>query len=190
MVDSSHSPLAGVIDSFLEAHLVSCELGPRTCIDCAMARSGQNRSLLARASLVATLARDAMDGLPGVCVYCGDHADSRDHLLPKGWSGKATRRFVPVLPACSDCNVRINDFPSYEIHERAAVVAASLRKRYRRALAITDRTTAELMDFGPHLRSALIAKNDQRRALRARLVVLDLGGMPNVPEYRRKDLAA
>ncbi len=47
-------------------------------------------------------------GHRGICVYCGDPADTIDHVIPLAWSlgrKKSKRTPVgPVCPACRDCN--------------------------------------------------------------------------------------
>lgn len=40
----------------------------------------------------------------GICIYCGRLADTVDHLLPRGFTGEANRRFTAIVPACRWCN--------------------------------------------------------------------------------------
>lgn len=45
----------------------------------------------------------------GLCLYCGEYADTRDHLLPVTYTGRAVRRQVLTVPAYRQCNSFIGD---------------------------------------------------------------------------------
>ena len=178
-----------LVDRWLEGHAQECERGARFCVDCALSVSGEYRSTLALAIAIANETREAMRHAPDACTYCGAWADSVDHLLPKGWTGKAARVLVGTVPACRDCNSRIGDLPDPWIHARAAVAASSLRRKWATKLDYPDRTPAELRSFGPRIRSRLEASQIERDNVRRRLAVLDVGGVPYLPEYSRRRLA-
>lgn len=105
----------------------------------------------------------------GVCVYCGDPAGTKDHLLPGSLTGPTLRRLVAVVPACADCNSRINDYPSPSVTERRHRAQASIRRKYAGLLTVPDKTPDDLKLLGPGLRSVAVKNNNLRRAVRLRL---------------------
>lgn len=114
-----------------------------------------------------------------VCVYCGDWADTRDHLAPRRWSGNDARRWVPTVPACLDCNVRLGDQRTAPtLADRRAVIYGSLLRRSRRLLRGKPWSDAELATVGPRLRVELAARQRRREHTLARLANLRLGNEP------------
>lgn len=103
----------------------------------------------------------------GVCVYCGEYADTRDHLLPVTHTGKAVRRHVLTVPACRQCNSFIGDASAPSITERRAIAHSSLRRKRFRVLQSFDYTDDELEEFGHSMRSSVLrAREEKDRMLR------------------------
>lgn len=105
----------------------------------------------------------------GVCVYCGMPSGTKDHLIPRGWSGEARRRTVAVVPACADCNSRINDFPSANVTDRRVRAHESLRKAKRRVLSAPTWTEDMYAELGRSLRSGVEALQTQKQVVELRL---------------------
>lgn len=105
----------------------------------------------------------------GVCVYCGMPAGTRDHLWPRGKSGEARRLYVATVPACGDCNCRINDFPDHSVARRREIAQASIRKSKRTLLEAKVWTTDELAEMGRTLRAFIEQKAVERVATMSRL---------------------
>ena len=76
----------------------------------------------------------------GVCVYCGFPAGTKDHLVPRAWTGETRRQRVAVVPACADCNSRIGAFGSANVSERRKHAQASIRRRWSSVLNAPVRT--------------------------------------------------
>ena len=110
-----------------------------------------------------------IDYPPGVCIYCGFPAGTKDHLIPRPWSGDTRRSLVAVVPACGECNSRIGAKGSCNIDERRKIAHDSIRKASRELLAAPEWTEGELAEYGPSLRSHLEARGRQRQAIVARL---------------------
>ena len=106
---------------------------------------------------------------PGVCVYCGFPAGTKDHLVPRPWTGETRRNSVAVVPACGDCNSRIGDRHSVNIDDRRRGAQASLRKRHRMILEAPEWTDEQLAEFGPTLRGHIESKAREREAIKSRL---------------------
>jgi hypothetical protein len=118
---------------------------------------------------LATLRPEPLDYLPGVCVYCGLPASTKDHLIPWGWSGDAARSYVLTVPACHQCNEYIGDVWAPTITERRRIAQQRIRSRNRRALRVHRFTQAELDEMGPNLRSSVDAGTELAELVRARL---------------------
>lgn len=105
----------------------------------------------------------------GVCVYCGNPAGTKDHLLPEPITGATLRRLVAVVPACRDCNMRINDHPSPSVSERRRVAQLSIERHSTKLLLAPHKTTEDLMELGPLLRSVAVKNNARRAVVKMRL---------------------
>jgi hypothetical protein len=100
----------------------------------------------------------------GVCVYCGVAANTKDHLLPESWSGKAKRRWIATVPACGQCNSAINDTPEFSISKRREVAKEVIARRYRKVIDLPDYTPQQLAEYGKNLRAYIrkgLAERDE-----------------------------
>lgn len=105
-----------------------------------------------------------------VCVYCGMPGYTKDHLLPVTFTGDAARRFVAVVPACTECNSGIGDRCGHRITERREEAHRHIRKKHRKKLELGKKwTKAELAELGPNLRTAVEKSLLQHEVLLARL---------------------
>lgn len=105
----------------------------------------------------------------GVCTYCGVPAGSKDHLIPRPYSGDTQRRLVAVVPACADCNSRINDTWAVSVAERRAIAQQSIGRKYRKLLSEPPWTKAQMAELGNTLRQHIIKGNHEREWVKARL---------------------
>jgi hypothetical protein len=105
----------------------------------------------------------------GVCVYCGRSAATRDHLLPRNWSGETKRHFVVTVPACGTCNNLLNDTLTWSITERRALCHQRLRRKFAKVLKTMDHTPAMLDEYGPTLRAYIEDELVKKRAVRQML---------------------
>lgn len=117
-----------------------------------------------------------------ICTYCGMASGTRDHLLPRNWTGETGRRFVLTVPACADCNSALGDHPATSITDRRKVAQKRLRKRKRRVLAYSDYAPEELAEFGRALRDAIIGGLEEKKRVQRRL------SWPHDPEYDARAL--
>lgn len=114
---------------------------------------------------------------PGICVYCGVIAGTKDHLLPRTWTGEAVRRHVLVVPACGECNSYISDRYAPSITERRKLAHKAIIHRKRRILNIPDWSDDEMAELGPTLRSTIQKGIHDKRLTQARL------NWPEDPDY-------
>lgn len=113
----------------------------------------------------------------GVCVYCGMSANTKDHLLPRTWTGDAARHHVITVPACLECNVLIADRYIPAVNERRRIAQDQLRKRNKRLLQMPDWTSEDIDQFGKTLRSTIERGLHDKKLIEARLA------WPEDPHY-------
>jgi hypothetical protein len=138
--------------------------------DCADVRCLDVEHLLVKAPLLLHYPAE-------VCVYCGDRADQRDHLLPEPLTGKAHRRHVLTVPACGPCNRAISDYPSACITDRRRVALRAMCRRHLARLATRDWRPEEVGEFEGRLREHVTGAMGRKAALLARLA------WPDDPSY-------
>lgn len=105
----------------------------------------------------------------GVCVYCGLPAGTKDHLIPRAWTGETRRQSVAVVPACAECNTGIGASGSAGIDDRRKIAHDRLRKAKAEILAAPEWSQDDLAELGPILRQHVEAKQRVRQATLARL---------------------
>ena len=88
-----------------------------------------------------------------VCIYCGQAGGTRDHLMPKHFTGKAARTSVITVPCCSNCNNLLSDTLTESITERRELAHLRIRRRNKRTLNQPELTPAEMRQFGHNLRT-------------------------------------
>ncbi len=170
------------LNDYRSEHMSNCSFGDQ-CQSCRIMMEDNfiNRIQLARNEYIEKIEPlQYLDGL--LCVYCGAHSEQRDHLLPRNWTGDALRPLVPTVPSCRFCNSSISDFSEPFIASRAKLVAQRIRLRFKKVLDYPMRSELELAEFGRSLRLNLQARQLERIELHAKLKVLDLGGIPELPE--------
>ena len=165
----------------LRAHL---EQRGGTCLEsgCQICHRSQVQADVGRLRVAQEEYRLKFEPLPRLiqdclCVYCGDLPSDRDHLLPRTWTGGTLRKFVPTVPSCRSCNSIISDFPDPNILSRSSHVREALSMRWARRLA----NNPSLDGLTGRLRSQIAANNFKRDVIRGRLLVLGLGGVPELP---------
>lgn len=113
----------------------------------------------------------------GVCVYCGEGCGGVDHLLPEPWTGKAQRHMVAVVPACANCNSRINDHPSPNVAQRRKKAQLSIERKNKYLLLRPHKTAQDMRGLGHAMRTVAENNNIKAARVRARL------GWPWDPYY-------
>lgn len=112
-----------------------------------------------------------------VCIYCGRTAFTKDHLLPRGWSGEARRRFVAVVPSCGTCNTLLGDTLTWSITERREIAHSRIRRKYAKLLRVVEFGKSDLAELGPTLRASV------EHGMSSKQVVLDMLAWPGDPAY-------
>jgi 5-methylcytosine-specific restriction endonuclease McrA len=118
----------------------------------------------------------------GLCIYCGRTGGSRDHLLPRNWSGETKRHFVVTVPACGTCNSVLSDTLTWSITERRTLCHQRLHRKYAKVLKTMGHTPAMLDEYGPTLRAYVMDELAKKRA------VLQMLAWPVDPTYDARAL--
>lgn len=113
------------------------------------------------------------------CYYCGDVADSIDHVIPRSLLARldlATqvampRPYADTVPCCRDCNCRLNSSYQETLTERKLELKRRLRKRWGRLVQATPEWTEEqLADLADgYFKDAIIAQLALREHVLRRL---------------------
>ena len=103
------------------------------------------------------------------CVYCGELASTRDHLLPRNFTGNADRLRVPVVPACNECNSTLNQVHIPDVMERREYLQNKYRTKYKSFLKVIWYGEVDLLEFGPQLRYMILKRMSQHITVMARL---------------------
>lgn len=112
----------------------------------------------------------------GVCFYCNDTATDLDHVPSLGYADAldVMRRQVKIryvlLPACRQCNNRLNNRPIFTASERADMLERKLSDDYERRFALWSEDEIQPMgrDFQRMIRArkaSLTFMLDRIRAL-------------------------
>lgn len=126
----------------------------------------------------------SLDYPPYICVYCGQPADTRDHIIPTALTGVERRNSVLTVPACRQCNSAIGSTIVFSIDGRRTVAQAYIRRKYGKALKRPDYTPSEIQEFEGSLRLSVIASQEEKVWVQSRLE------WPKDPDYDLRHLQA
>ncbi len=79
-----------------------------------------------------------------ICSYCGDPANTKDHVLPLIWADNQLEGQHIIVPACSDCNAMAGGKKFVGIYEKLRWLHKRLAKKYARVLCTPDWSEEEL----------------------------------------------
>lgn len=108
------------------------------------------------------------------CIYCGEPATERDHVIPVKFSRRGPRlskrcySLGPLVDACRDCNMCLGARCLFTVAERRAYVYSCLHRKLKSALRCRM-TFADLEGLGDSLRSRLAVKIEDRERAERRI---------------------
>jgi hypothetical protein len=79
------------------------------------------------------------------CTYCGEYADTKDHVIPVSWNYVKRKRYCDqgyTVPACRRCNGWLGKAPLFTISARCEHIVNKLVREVRRhggAANLSDR---------------------------------------------------
>ena len=104
------------------------------------------------------------------CTYCGEPADTRDHVVPVSWNhnGRPTSvSYQNTVSCCKHCNNLLGAVPIHNVDSRRAFVAKKLSNKVKE---FTKWTPEELEELGPELKSRIEQTMLDKQALERRLL--------------------
>jgi 5-methylcytosine-specific restriction endonuclease McrA len=113
-------------------------------------------------------------GLYWLCVYCGQPADTRDHVPPISRCGdyealKLTKPKYLKVPACKNCNSIASNSLQETIFSRIEFVKDSLIKKYAKKYGAVEWDQCEIDDLGPNLKSHIKKGERMNKLIRSRV---------------------
>lgn len=100
------------------------------------------------------------------CFYCGDLADSKDHILPQVDGGANGETVL----SCRDCNVRMGARGALSIDQRLSLLIESLERKFQLTKPIPEWDDEELEELGHSLRSRIKSAIHQRQNALERVI--------------------
>ena len=109
------------------------------------------------------------DGYP-LCVYCGQPADSLDHVPPLSRVDDyralgLVREMYLLVPACRDCNALAGSTLQATFPERVEYVKDEITRKNRRVIAAPEWDQDEIDELGGSLKAYIIAQERKRKRL-------------------------
>lgn len=131
------------------------------------------------------------------CYYCGEPADTVDHVVPQSMldaardSGEEVliaalqdRRRRMTVACCQECNNLAGAKYHASLIERSEYVRTRLGHRHRKVLTMPDWSATELMELSEQLRNLVLARLIERDLVRRRLRYRAAGVLPIQAELR------
>lgn len=110
----------------------------------------------------------------GICVYCGDVADTEDHFMPLVVAGMIGDLGVKpdglfLVPSCRDCNIRASHRHFRTVETKRNFIQERLRRKHRRLLNSPVWESEEMAELGYNLSVAINAAEAKREWITKRL---------------------
>jgi len=116
----------------------------------------------------------------GKCYYCGDLADTKDHVPPvsAAYSFGAdyfTEKKIPLLkvPACRSCNLLLGSLPYWTLGSRVKYLYERIQKKYHKILASEEWDDEELEELGYNLKNYIETHQNFHSWLERRLEFME-----------------
>jgi hypothetical protein len=107
------------------------------------------------------------------CFYCGDMADTREHLLPHSISGRNRRIWaLDWVSACRECNSYMGSNSPFSLTDRVRRIIQKVTKKYRLNDPNPDWDESDLEEMSDMFRRQIIAEAAIRRLAEGRIVML------------------
>lgn len=107
------------------------------------------------------------------CTYCNQSSPfTKDHVIPKSYSGNPSFAERYVVPCCTECNILLGAAPCHTVEERAAFLFERYSRRFKAELATPDWTAKELKELSPTFRKKIAAKESHKKLINSKLLSL------------------
>lgn len=97
-----------------------------------------------------------------ICAYCGDWANTLDHVIPISYLSSSDRNKIAnysddsnLVEACRECNCLASNMVFDSIDEKRAYIQEKLEMRYARLIKMPIWTREEIKEMGWKFRNEL-----------------------------------
>ena len=105
-----------------------------------------------------------------VCVYCGDVADTLDHVYPlAAMPATLPASALLTVPCCRECNTLANAKVCYSPVEKMFRIRRMLRSRHRKTLKIPHWTAEQIAEMGHKMQGFIRRGLREQKFVRSRL---------------------
>lgn len=108
------------------------------------------------------------------CIYCGNRATCRDHVIPFSYDSIADRTAADfphtnIVPACVSCNTTLGNIFITSIAERSAYLYKTLETKNKKILSQPEWTKEDMKHLTGSLRKTITALAFKRNIIKERL---------------------
>lgn len=110
------------------------------------------------------------------CVYCGDVADTVDHMVPLSFQRSAGKRFATragqnknLVPSCRECNNLAGNKIFDTKQDKKAYIINRLRSKYRKILDMPEWSKEEMEELSPTMQKFITSQMAKRGLLEMRI---------------------
>lgn len=107
-----------------------------------------------------------------LCTYCGEYADTYDHVVPVSYLRVHRKLEVgnkEAIPCCRECNSTLSNKLHITISERARYLQSRYKFKYKKVLNFPDWDTDELEEMSKDFRRSIAASIDMREITKDRM---------------------
>ena len=114
------------------------------------------------------------------CVYCGNQADSKDHIPPLAWiEALGPSHFdklgllIVWVPSCKECNIALRDNKLFTIRERTGWLIDHYTRKYDKYAHVPVWTQEQLNELRGKLKAAVAHFASYQLGIDRRLNILE-----------------
>ena len=108
------------------------------------------------------------------CVYCGELADTMDHVPPRSISERMDLEINHILvPSCKECNTALSNLFLLTLAERAEHIKSRYIKKYKKYNRSVKWDSDELSELDGSLKTYILGCQYEYNRIRDRLKNLD-----------------
>lgn len=112
------------------------------------------------------------------CVYCGESATDRDHVIPRSISNfnpkTALTDKTNTIPSCKQCNVSLGNRFIITISERAEFLIKLYTKKFKNLLSMPHHTKEDIKELEGNLKKMVKSQINKKKIILDRLNNLEL----------------
>jgi len=105
-----------------------------------------------------------------ICSYCGDIADTKDHVFPLRWADNQEKGQMIIVPACLSCNTMAGSRKFSDIYEKLVWLHERIKRKHKAVLHMPDWTQEELQEVSPEMQEYIQGQLNLRERILERVV--------------------